>query len=269
MDIEKAQTWHYDRHAEQYVGVDQGLNRILSRVVLPRAASVLDVGCGIGNLTLRLREKGSPQRVVGIDVSGGVLSIARRHARELGLSNFEFVRASAMDLPFADGGFDVVVSNMVFHLIPDQGRALCEIVRVLRPLGSTVLHFLGGGDFAPEITQIFNRAWNEVLPQTQAPRLTHDLTVKQAAEILAAAGMTEFGIAWHRSSHCITEADVPEFLRFWHLVSGYWRHGLSEGVADRIQDIFDGQVRARAKSSGQFEYALDLLLLRFTRPETL
>ena len=158
MDIEKAQRWHYNQNAEQYDGVDQGLGLILSRLKLPPQASVLDIGCGTGNLTFRLCEKGSLQRLAGIDVSDGVLSIARKHARELGLTNFEFTRASAIDLPFPDQQFDVVVSNMLFHLIPDQPKALGEVLRVLRPSGSAVLQFLGGADFAPEMIRIFRRA---------------------------------------------------------------------------------------------------------------
>ena len=53
----------------------------------------------------------------------------------MGTTNVEFVESEAESLPFADGTFDVVVSNGVIDLIPDKDAVFSEIFRVLAPGG--------------------------------------------------------------------------------------------------------------------------------------
>jgi ubiquinone/menaquinone biosynthesis C-methylase UbiE len=170
MDQEAAIRSHYDSFAEEYAGIDQSTRRILSRLEISPRSSVLDIGCATGNLTLRLPERGSPRRAVGIDLSGKALSIAKERARDL--QNFGFLRASACRLPFGEEAFDIVVSNIVFHLIPDQQNALAEVVRVLKPSGAAVLQFLGGGDVTPEMVEVVHNAWREVLPEVEPLRFS-------------------------------------------------------------------------------------------------
>jgi ubiquinone/menaquinone biosynthesis C-methylase UbiE len=60
---------------------------------------------------------------------------AQASAAELGGGNVEFVESEAERLPFADGSFDVVISNGVIDLIPDKEAVFAELFRVLRPGG--------------------------------------------------------------------------------------------------------------------------------------
>jgi ubiquinone/menaquinone biosynthesis C-methylase UbiE len=53
----------------------------------------------------------------------------------MGVANVEFLEAEAEQLPFADGSFDVVISNGVIDLIPDKDAVFAEIFRVLSPGG--------------------------------------------------------------------------------------------------------------------------------------
>ena len=110
MDLESALKLHYDTFATEYDGVDQGVERIVSRLKIPPGSEILDIGCGTGNLTLRLPEINSFKRVVGIDLSDGVLNVAKKNARDLNLKNCEFLRANACQLPFDDGEFGSIVS---------------------------------------------------------------------------------------------------------------------------------------------------------------
>lgn len=88
----------------------------------------LEVGCGTGR-NLPLYPAGV--RVVGIEPSGPSLARARRRAPTALL-----VRASAEALPFRASAFDTVVSGFVFCSVPDAGRGLMEVRRVLRADGT-------------------------------------------------------------------------------------------------------------------------------------
>jgi ubiquinone/menaquinone biosynthesis C-methylase UbiE len=93
---------------------------------------VLEVGCGTGQVLRRVR-RFAPQ-ALGVDLSRGML----RRARERGLP---VAQASAMALPFRDGGFDLVYSFKVLPHLPELARALAEIERVLAPGGHAILEF--------------------------------------------------------------------------------------------------------------------------------
>jgi arsenite methyltransferase len=64
-----------------------------------------------------------------------MLGKARAAAAEIGATNVEFIESEAEHLPFADGTFDVVISNGVIDLIPDKDAVVAELHRVLMPGG--------------------------------------------------------------------------------------------------------------------------------------
>ena len=99
---------------------------------LEPGARVLDLGCGAGTDTLVAAQMVGPEgRVTGIDMTPEMLVKARAAAGEMGLENVEFVEGEAERLPFADGSFDVVISNGVIDLIPDKDAVFSELLRVL------------------------------------------------------------------------------------------------------------------------------------------
>jgi len=98
--------------------------------------SVLDVGCGAGVDTLIAAMMMGPKgKVAGIDVIPEMLERAQGNLRQTDLDNVTFHHASAEDIPFPEGSFDVAISNGVFNLIPDKDKALREVFRVLKPSG--------------------------------------------------------------------------------------------------------------------------------------
>jgi SAM-dependent methyltransferase len=97
---------------------------------------VLDLGSGAGTDSLVASQMvGADGRVTGIDMTHEMLATARTAAAEMGATNVEFVESEAEHLPFADGSFDVVISNGVIDLIPDKDAVFAEIFRVLTPGG--------------------------------------------------------------------------------------------------------------------------------------
>jgi arsenite methyltransferase len=121
-----------DTAVESFAGVANPFS--LGR--LAPGEDVLDMGCGAGTDTLVAAQMVAPGgRVTGIDMTPEMLARARTAAAEMGATNVDFVEGDVEQLPFASGGFDVVISNGVIDLIPDKDAVFSEIFRVLRPGG--------------------------------------------------------------------------------------------------------------------------------------
>jgi ubiquinone/menaquinone biosynthesis C-methylase UbiE len=132
----------FDAFAGGYDDWFHGLHRRVAARLVELAApqpgeACLDVGCGTGLATLGLAEAvGGEGQVVGLDVSAGMLSVARERA----LPNTTFHHAAAEPhLPFRDGTFDVVALCDSLPYLGDPARSLEEARRVLRPAGRIVL----------------------------------------------------------------------------------------------------------------------------------
>ncbi|MGA7195363.1 MAG: methyltransferase domain-containing protein [Anaerolineales bacterium] len=135
-----------------------GVNRPNSRMVVELAKikpgdKVLDVGCGTGNLTLTAKTfAGESGAVYGIDASPEMIDIAQKKAKQAG-ADVVFDIGLVEKLSFPDETFDVVISRLVIHHLPDdlKRKAFAEIFRVLKPGG----HFLVA-DFNPPTNPILN-----------------------------------------------------------------------------------------------------------------
>ena len=91
---------------------------------------VLDAGCGGGRYSRLLGSHGA--RVIGVDLSSAVEKAATLCA---GLPDVCIVQADLLDLPLADGAFDLVFSIGVLHHTPDPRRAFAQIARKVKPGG--------------------------------------------------------------------------------------------------------------------------------------
>ncbi len=97
---------------------------------------VLDLGCGAGtDLLIAAQMTGASGRVIGVDMTTGMLDRARASAEEMRLHNVELRESLIESLPFEDASVDVVISNGVIDLVPDKDAVFDEIDRVLRPGG--------------------------------------------------------------------------------------------------------------------------------------
>lgn len=125
----------FDGRATEYD--DNPMHRALAQAVadfadLDGVETVLDVATGTG-LVLRALAVRHPRGLVGVDLSPGMLAVARRE-----LPAAEFVEGVAEELPVADASAELVTCVTALHLFADPGLVFEEFARVLAPGGTLI-----------------------------------------------------------------------------------------------------------------------------------
>lgn len=102
--------------------------------------SVLDVGCGTGEVSLLAKTRAKAGKVYGIDPAPEMIAVARKKAARKKL-DIDFRVGVIESLPFPDSGIDVVTSSLMMHHLPEdlKVRGLAEIYRVLKPGGRLLI----------------------------------------------------------------------------------------------------------------------------------
>lgn len=132
----------FDRHARQWddlartlLPVPEYRQQLLDLV--PRDATVLEIGIGTGVLLMELANRA--EQVIGVDHSPAMLEEARRRLADRGVSGVELRLGEMTHLPLPDASTGCVVANMVLHHAADPAAVLTEIRRVLLPGGVLLL----------------------------------------------------------------------------------------------------------------------------------
>jgi demethylmenaquinone methyltransferase/2-methoxy-6-polyprenyl-1,4-benzoquinol methylase/phosphoethanolamine N-methyltransferase len=131
-------TWYDVANRFLFLGRERKFRRwTVDLAAIAPGHSVLDVGCGTGNLTMAVKARaGTKAEVHGIDGSPEMVREAGRKSAEKQL-DIRYQVGLIEDLPFPDGRFDVVVSSLMLHHLPRdlKRRGIAEISRVLKPGG--------------------------------------------------------------------------------------------------------------------------------------
>lgn len=143
--------------------------------ISPRPESMLECGCGVGSYSAVLQNLMASVQYVGVDVAPNQID----KAREM-FPSACFIEASAEELPFADGDFDLVDLAAVIQHLPDYRKAIQEAVRVSKRY--VLLHRL-------ELTTGETREWLNPAYGVELP--TRELN---ADELLAFC--QECGLSW-------------------------------------------------------------------------
>lgn len=134
------------------------------RLDLRPGQRAIDVGCGLGRHAGYLYSQGLD--VVALDHDEGALAATRAHLREIeamfgaAVGTATVTRGDAYQLPYADATFDLVVASEVLEHLPDDRRAMEELLRICRPGGQLVVSV---PRFGPELVcWTLSRAYHEV-----------------------------------------------------------------------------------------------------------
>ena len=112
----------------------------VDQALIKPSDSVLDVGCGTGEVTLLAKTRAKDGKVYGIDPAPEMITVARKKASRKGLE-IDFRVGVIEALPFPDSSIDVVTSSLMMHHLPNdlKVRGLAEIYRVLKPGGRLLI----------------------------------------------------------------------------------------------------------------------------------
>jgi ubiquinone/menaquinone biosynthesis C-methylase UbiE len=141
--------------------------RMLAELGGIRAGLCIDIGCGTGNLDVELAKR-SKFQIIGLDIDPDMKPLFEKRIKAAGLEDrIRFVVGDAQKLPFEDDSADVVVSRGTLTFIPDIGKCLREVDRVLKPTG---IAFLGGRYlYTPQKHKISNESLREIVDGCGVP----------------------------------------------------------------------------------------------------
>ena len=122
------------------LGTDQGWRRnVLKMVSDTNPDSILDIATGTGDLAILL-SKSNAKRIVGLDLSAGMLEVGKEKVKALGLQNkIEMIQGDSENLPFQDNTFDAITVAFGIRNFETLEKGLSEILRVLKPNGIFVI----------------------------------------------------------------------------------------------------------------------------------
>lgn len=139
----------FDTISENYDGLNRVISlgsdikwrkKVIKMVAEKNPQSILDIATGTGDLAIQFAENTSAEKIVGLDISEGMLSVARK--KVLGktiLEKIEFIQADSEALPFEDDAFDAITVSFGIRNFENLEKGLSEILRVLKKDGIFVI----------------------------------------------------------------------------------------------------------------------------------
>lgn len=131
---------------------------------------VLDIGSGGGiDCFVASRQVGPTGKVIGIDMTDEMLTLARTHAQTVAdnlgypTSNVEFRKGLADSMPVEADSVDLIISNCVINLAPDKNRVFQEMYRVIRPGGRFTISDIVADQPIPNYMTHDTRKWGDCL----------------------------------------------------------------------------------------------------------
>jgi ubiquinone/menaquinone biosynthesis C-methylase UbiE len=168
------------------------------------AGLLLDVGCGPGNIVLKIARRCPRLTIVGLDHSRNMVQAARRAAAELGLGGRVFFQqANAGQIPFSGGAFDIVLSNSVLHHLVDPSKVLEEMLRVAKPGGAILVRDLRRPSRLayPWHVRWYGRHYSGIMKRLFEDSVRAAYTPEELAGLLGRSGISAARIFLQERSH--------------------------------------------------------------------
>ena len=177
----------FDRAAKSYdraaILHEEVLTRLLQRFdyIRHQPALVIDVGCGTGMGIAGLKKRYPDSKIVGLDLAFSMLLESKK---QFGLLHRKrVVNADMEKMPFADGIFDLMFSNLALQWANDLGAAFKEFARIGRSGGLFMF-----SSFGPGTLHELRESWSEI---DQKPRVHQFIDMHDIGDALMASGFSQ------------------------------------------------------------------------------
>lgn len=201
---------------------------LLARVPIEAPRTVVDLGCGAGNVTRVLAERWPGAAIVGVDSSEAMLAKARAATAEFADVRYETADIDAWTPPVP---VDLVYSNAALHWLPDHATLMPRLLRLVRPGGVLAVQMPGNFD-APSHRAVEevarSRRWNDRLGDLvrEPPVAAPERYLRWLEPLCAGVDVWETIYLQRLAARDDGEHPVVAF------VSGTWLHPFLERLAD-------------------------------------
>ena len=122
-------------------GIDvQWRKKVVKMIHVTQPQSILDIATGTGDLAINLAKETKADKIIGLDISAGMLEVGKQKIADKNLSDrIELVLGDSEQLPFEDGSFDAITVAFGVRNFEDLEKGLAEIYRVLKKGGTFVV----------------------------------------------------------------------------------------------------------------------------------
>ncbi len=158
-------------------------NLLLDHAGVKEGHTVLDIACGPGTVAnVAAQRIGSQGRVMGLDISPGMLEVAKSKTQSTGSAKIEYVESPAYPLQVADNGFDVTVCQQGLQFFPERVEALKEMGRVTKQGGRIAVAVWGPIEECELFFHLYS-AMTETIPSEIAEMLKAPFFLHNTEEI--------------------------------------------------------------------------------------
>lgn len=244
---------------------------LLSHLELRPNQNILDVACGTGFPLFELAQMhGASCQVTGVDNWKQAVERARLKANKYQCPNVQILEADATQLPFEDGTFDLIVSNLGVNNFTDPEAVMAECFRVAKARARLVLTTNTTGHMS-EFYDVYRQVLRELQKPIYLERLqaheAHRGTKETLSAMLQAAGFRVVKIREDRFhlryldgsalfNHSLTQLG---FL-------GGWRRVVDQEDEEHVFALLENRLNQLAATSGELRMTVPMLYLEGQKP---
>lgn len=178
-----------------------------------RDGTVLDLGCGPGDILFKLASRLPQLSFIGVDLSDAMLAVAQSRLAAAALPNLSFARADAKSLPYPTSSFSAVISNSLIHHLADPAPFFNEVARLVTPCGAILLRDIRRPPafLFPFWWRWFGRHYSGQMLRSYQDSLRAALTPRELAAALCASNLRGCRLFRYHLTHIgiVRPAETP------------------------------------------------------------
>jgi arsenite methyltransferase len=239
---------------------------LLEHIPMRRGMRVLDIGYGVGFPALELAQRlGASCQVYGIDPWEAARQRAEYKARIWAVKNIELMTGDAAAMPFTDGQFDLLVSNLGVNNFSDPSAALRECRRIARPSAHLVITSNLQGHMQ-EFYTVYEATLRQLGKEDRIPRLrehiAHRGTVESLTKLFEGSGFHIVTV--HQQTARMRFMDGSTLLRHAFIQRGFLDGWMAVVEREEVEDVFaclEANLNRYAEEQGELSLTIPMVYL--------